>query len=153
MTKSARVVAALAGLVLSVTYAGCAHSTGGKPVAVKAPATATLPPLPTPLTRIPLPTASTPAPGGPPVGTATMKVMGAPDTPVTITYRINGEPEQTETNVRLPWERQYAVYDEVETSVSADAGDEELTCTIILDGKLASFKTEPRPTCSFAYYG
>lgn len=82
-----------------------------------------------------------------------MKVMGAPDTPVTITYRINGEPEQTEPNVMLPWERQYPVYDEVQTSVTADAGDEELTCTITMGDKLASFKTEAHPTCSFAYYG
>lgn len=82
-----------------------------------------------------------------------MKVIGTPDTPVTITYRINGEPEQTETNVFLPWEKQYPVYEEVPTSVTADAGDEELTCTITMDGKLASFTTEARPTCSFAYYG
>ena len=51
------------------------------------------------------------------------------------------------------WEKQYPVYDEIQTSVTADAGDAELIGTIIMDGKLVSFVTEPRLTCSFAYYG
>ncbi|MGB3331592.1 MAG: hypothetical protein WBA79_02160 [Mycobacterium sp.] len=93
------------------------------------------------------------APAGSPVGTATMKVLGAADVPVSITYRINGGPQQTESNVSLPWEKSYPVYDEVETSVTADAGDAALSCTITMDGMLAAFKTEARPTCSFAYYG
>lgn len=93
------------------------------------------------------------APAGSPVGTATMKVLGTADVPVSITYRINGGPQQTESNVSLPWEKSYPVYDEVETSVTADAGDAALSCTITMDGMLAAFKTEARPTCSFAYYG
>ncbi|PQM50181.1 hypothetical protein C5U48_21730 [Mycolicibacter virginiensis] len=82
-----------------------------------------------------------------------MKVLGSADGPVSISYRINGGPQQTESNVTLPWEKNYPVYDEVETSVTADAGDATLSCTITMDGMLAAFKTEARPTCSFAYYG
>ncbi|WP_245845464.1 hypothetical protein [Mycobacterium arosiense] len=100
------------------------------------------------------PSAQSPAaPAGPPVGTAVMKVSGG-SAPVTIRYRINGGPEQTETNVPLPWEKQYPVYNEVESQVSADGGDTPLTCTIIMDGdKLVSLKSEPRPACIFAYWG
>lgn len=93
------------------------------------------------------------APTGQPVGTAIMKVSGG-SAPVTIRYRINGGPEQTETNVPLPWEKQYSVYNELESQVSADGGDVALTCTIIMDGdKLVSLKSEPRPVCNFAYWG
>lgn len=93
------------------------------------------------------------APTGQPVGTAVMKVSGG-SSPVTIRYRINGGPEQTETNVPLPWEKQYSVYNEVESQVTADGGEVALTCTIIMNGdKLVSLKTEPRPACSFAYWG
>ena len=93
------------------------------------------------------------APTGPPVGTAVMKVMGG-NAPVTIRYQINGGQEQTETGVSLPWAKEYPVYDKIETSVTADGGDIELICTITMDGdKLVSFKTEKRPTCSFAYWG
>lgn len=88
---------------------------------------------------------------GPQIGTATMRVSGAPG-PVMLRYKINGGPEQTETGVTLPWEKQYPVYNEISTSVTADAGDTAVTCTITMDGKLLSFKTEPRPTCSFAYF-
>jgi glycerate-2-kinase len=92
-------------------------------------------------------------PTGQPVGTAVMKVSGG-SAPVTIRYRINGGPEQTEANVPLPWEKQYAVYNEVESQVTADGGDAALTCTITMDGdKLVSLKSEPRPTCNFAYWG
>jgi hypothetical protein len=91
------------------------------------------------------------APTGPPVGTATMQVSGGAG-PVTIKYQINGGPEQTETNVTLPWEKQYPVYNEIESSVTADAGDTELSCNIIMDGKLVALKSEPHPTCSFAYF-
>ncbi|MGV0750273.1 hypothetical protein [Mycolicibacter minnesotensis] len=93
------------------------------------------------------------APAGSPVGTATMTVLGSADGPISISYRINGGPQQTESNVTLPWEKSYPVYDEVETSVTADAGDAALSCTITMDGMLAAFKTEAHPTCSFAYYG
>jgi len=99
--------------------------------------------------------ASTPpatADPGPQIGTATMRVSGATG-PVTIRYQINGGPQATETGVTLPWEKQYPVYDEVSTSVTADGGDDPITCTITMDGKLLSFTSEPRPTCSFAYYG
>jgi hypothetical protein len=95
--------------------------------------------------------AASPSPTGQPVGTATMKVSGVG--PVTIRYQINGGAEQVESDVALPWEMQYLVYDEIVTSVTADGGDAELTCSIIMDGMLAALKTEPRPTCSFAYYG
>lgn len=97
-------------------------------------------------------TSTPPAPTGKPVGTAVMRVGGDSE-PVTIRYRINDGPEQTETNVMLPWEKQYDVYNEVESEVTADGGDTELTCSIIMDGKLVAFKSEPPPTCSFAYYG
>jgi hypothetical protein len=95
---------------------------------------------------------SSPTPTGQPITTAAMKISGGAG-PVTIRYQVNGAPEQTETNVTLPWEKQYPVYDEIPSSVTADGGDTELICTIIMDGNLVSFKTEPRPTCSFAYYG
>jgi hypothetical protein len=80
-----------------------------------------------------------------------MQVRGAAS-PVTITYQINAGPKQTETDVTLPWEKQYPVYNEIESSVTADGGDTALTCTIIMDGKLLALKSEPRPTCSFAYF-
>lgn len=116
------------------------HSTGG--VGTTSQIATSTPPAPT-----------SAAPTGPPVGTAVMKVSGG-GAPVTIRYRINGGPEQTETNVPLPWEKQYSVYNEVESQVSADGGDAPLTCTIIMDGdKLVSLKSEPRPTCTFAYWG
>lgn len=93
------------------------------------------------------------APSGAPVGTAVMKVSCG-SAPVTIRYRINGGPEETEANVALPWEKQYPVYNELESKVSADGGDTALTCTIIMDGdKVVAFKSEPRPACSFAYWG
>lgn len=92
-------------------------------------------------------------PTGPPVGTAVMKVTGG-SAPVTIRYRINGGAEQTETNVTLPWEKQYPVYDELESEVAADGGSTALTCTIMMDGdKLVSFKTEVNPVCNFSYWG
>lgn len=98
-------------------------------------------------------TGSAAEPTGDPVGTAVMKVSGD-GAPVTIRYRINGGAEQTETDVTLPWEKQYPVYEELESRVAADGGDAGLTCTIIMDGdKLVSFKTEPRPVCNFAYWG
>ncbi|WIM89177.1 hypothetical protein PT015_06910 [Candidatus Mycobacterium wuenschmannii] len=92
------------------------------------------------------------ADSGPQIGTAKIQVIGGAG-PVTLRYQINGAPEQTETGVTLPWEKDYPVYNEISSSVTADAGDTALTCTITMDGKLLSFKTEPRPTCSFAYYG
>jgi hypothetical protein len=80
-----------------------------------------------------------------------MNVSGG-SAPVTIRYRINGGSEQTETNVPLPWEKQYPVYNELESQVTADGGDASLT--IVMDGdKVVSFKSEPRPTCNFAYWG
>jgi predicted small secreted protein len=144
----------LAMVVVALAATGC-NTTGGKPVAANSPAVhssaaTTAPSAPT----SPSSTSSkTPAaaPTGPPVGTATMQVSGAAG-PVTIKYQINGGPEQTETNVTLPWEKQYPVYNQIESSVTADAGDTELSCNIIMDGKLVALKSEPRPTCSFAYF-
>jgi hypothetical protein len=139
----------LAAVVVALAAAGC-DTTGGKPVAADSAgahssAAATAPSAPT--------SSKTPAaaPTGPPVGTATMQVSGAAGQ-VTIKYQINGGPEQTETDVTLPWEKQYPVYNEIESSVTADAGDTVLNCSIIMDGKLVALKSEPRPTCSFAYF-
>lgn len=103
-------------------------------------------------TRTTAATSVAPTPTGEPIGTATMSMSGA-TRPVTITYSINGGPEQTEADVVLPWSKDYPVYPELDTWVKAADGDAEMTCTITMDGKLASFKTEPRPTCSFAYWG
>ena len=97
-------------------------------------------------------TPQTSTPSGPPVGTATMQVTGGSGS-VTIRYTINGGPEETETGVTLPWQKDYPVYDKLQTSVSADAGDAALLCTITMDGKLLSVINEPRPTCNFAYWG
>jgi hypothetical protein len=145
----------LAVLVIALAATGC-NTTGGKPVAADSTAAHTSAPAtnsgtaqaPSATTSSKTPAA---APTGPPVGTATMQVSGGAG-PVTIKYQINGGPEQTETNVTLPWEKQYPVYNEIESSVTADAGDTELSCNIIMDGKLVALKSEPRPTCSFAYF-
>lgn len=141
------VTVGLAG-VLAV---GCG-TTPGKPVAqttsASAPSRDTTEPT---RTTTESPTAA--APTGAPVGTAVMKVIGG-TAPVTIRYRVNGGAEQTESNVALPWEKQYSVYDKLESEVAADGGSAELTCTIIMDGdKLVSFKTEVKPVCNFSYWG
>ncbi|AZG44498.1 hypothetical protein [Gordonia insulae] len=99
-------------------------------------------------------TQTTPAPTtptGPAVGTATMQVTGSGQ--ATVRYSVNGAAEQTESDVSLPWQKQFPVYDELETTISADGGAAELSCTITMDGKLVAYKTEPRPTCEFAYWG
>jgi hypothetical protein len=99
----------------------------------------------------PTPTVATPT--GAPVGTATMKVTGGGGA-VTIRYRINGAPEQTEANVSLPWEKSYSVYDQLESQVTADGGDAALSCTIVMNGdKVVALQSGPRPTCNFAYWG
>ena len=141
----------LAVVFLALAATGC-KTTEGKPVAAgsaaaQSSATTTGPAAPAPTSS----TTPTATPTGPPVGTATMQVRGDAG-PVTITYQINGSPKQTETGVTLPWEKQYPVFNEIESSVTADAGDAELSCTITMDGKLLAYKTEPRPTCSFAYF-
>jgi hypothetical protein len=144
----------LALVVVALAATGC-NTTGGKPAAAdSAAARSSAAATNSPMTTAPASTSSkTPAaaPTGPPVGTATMQVSGAAGR-VTIKYQINGGPEQTETDVTLPWEKQYPVYNEIESSVTADAGDSELSCNIIMDGKLVALKSEPRPTCSFAYF-
>jgi hypothetical protein len=136
-------------VVVALAAAGC-NTTGGKPVAADSAAahSSAAATAPSASTSSKTPAA---APTGPPVGTATMQVSGAAG-PVTIKYQINGGPVQTETDVTLPWEKQHPVYNEIESSVSADAGDTELSCNIIMDGKLVALKSEPRPTCSFAYF-
>jgi hypothetical protein len=142
-----------AGLIVSIVLVGvaptaCTKSTTGQAVhATRGGGTTS------PIATSSPPGSTSTAPTGQPVGTAVMKVSGG-SAPVTIRYRINGGPEQTEANVPLPWEKQYSVYNEVESQVSADGGDAALTCTIIMDGdKLVSLKSEPRPTCTFAYWG
>ncbi|MGN7778837.1 hypothetical protein ACTJJE_04870 [Mycolicibacterium sp. 22603] len=143
-----RITGLLGAFVVTAALVGCG-STDGRPTAAPASESSTSA-QPTSTTE-PTTTQTSPTPEGPPIGTATMQVRGG-TAPVTITYQINGEPEQTETNVTLPWEKQYPVYDKVQSSVRADGGDTELICAIIMDGNLVSFVTEPRPTCSFAYY-
>lgn len=93
-------------------------------------------------------------PAGPPVGQAVMKVVGTSNGPVTIHYQINGGPEQTETDVTLPWQKSYPVFAELESKVGADAAGTSLVCTITMDGdKLVSFQSRPQPVCNFAYWG
>jgi hypothetical protein len=131
-------------VAVGIAPTGCTKTTAPPPGTTSSLGTSqsTAPPAPTSV-----------APTGAPVGTAVMKVSGG-SAPVTIRYRINGGPEQTETSVPLPWEKQYPVYNELESQVTADGGDAALSCTIIMNGdKLVSFKSEPRPTCNFAYWG
>jgi hypothetical protein len=140
--------------VLTAAAAGCAD-TEGIPTAESeatrsAPATTRTTTTTTATTATTTAGAASPAPTGPPLGTATMKVTGADR--ATIRYRINGAAEQVLPDVALPWEMPYPVFDKVQSSFSADGGDTALTCSIIMDGMLAAFTTEPRPTCSFAYY-
>lgn len=147
-----RYASVLAAAVIAVAATGCT-GTEGKPIAesTSAPsevATTTAPSLSSTAATAPEPAPATPT--GQPIGTATMRVSGAEQ--ATIRFQINGGAEQIEPNAALPWEMQYPVYNEIQTSVTADAGDVALTCSIIMDGQLAAFKTEPRPTCSFAYY-
>jgi hypothetical protein len=154
-----------AGFVLGVaivTIAATGCATEGKPTHAESAgnrslATATsseTPSVTTPQTSSATVTSEplAPTPIGQPVGTATMEVVGGVGV-ATIRYQINGGPEQTETNVTLPWAKQYCVYNEVQSSVTADAGESELTCSITMDGKLLAFKSQSRPTCSFAYWG
>ena len=91
------------------------------------------------------------SPAGQPVGTAVMKVTGSGQ--ATIRYRINGGDEQTEADVALPWERQYPVYDKLESSVTAESGGASLMCSIMMGDQLVAYKNEPGATCEFAYWG
>src|ERR1700728_3627939 len=139
------------GVMVSVVAAGVTATGCTKTTAPPAGTTSTLGTSQTTKAAPPAPTSV--APTGAPVGTAVMKVSGG-SAPVTIRYRINGGPEQTETSVPLPWEKQYPIYNELESQVTADGGDAALSGTIIMNGdKLVSFKSEPRPTCNFAYWG
>lgn len=140
------------GVMVSVAAVGFA-ATGCTKTVAPPPATTSSSVTSQTTKAAPPPPSTSAAPTGAPVGTAVMKVSGG-SAPVTIRYRINGGPEQTEANVPLPWEKQYPVYNELESQVVADGGDTPLSCTITMNGdKLVSFKTEPRPTCSFAYWG
>lgn len=136
--------------LIVVVAAGCSKTATGTPVADPA---ATTESSVAPKTRASA-TSTAPRPDqSAPVGSAVMSVTGGSG-PVTISYRINGGPEQTETNVFLPWEKRYPVYEKLESEVTADGGDTSLICTIIMEGDmLVSFKSEPRPTCNFAYWG
>jgi hypothetical protein len=143
--------AALAAAFVSVVaVGGCSATTTGTPMGINAGTTPTTYASATPSASAT--TSAAPTPTGPPIGQATMKVLVGEAT-VTIRYRINGGAEQTETNVTLPWEKEYPVYDKIGSSVTAEGGDEKLICTIIMDGLLVAFVTEPNPTCSFAYWG
>jgi hypothetical protein len=156
MANRSATAVVLAVFVVALAATGC-NTTEGKPVAADSAAAHSSAATKSPMSTAQAPPATTSsqtpaaAPTGPPVGTATMQVSGAAG-PVTIKYQINGGPVQTETDVTLPWEKQYPVYNEIESSVTADAGDTELSCNIIMDGKLVALKSEPRPTCSFAYF-
>lgn len=130
----------LAAVLITAGATGCAGVEGTPTMAPAQSQTATT-------TSEPSPTSLT----GQPIGNATMKVSGP--SLATIRYQINGGVEQIESDVTLPWEMEYPVYNEVASSVTADGGDAELTCSIIMGDMLAAFKTEARPTCSFAYYG
>jgi hypothetical protein len=139
-----------AGCLAVAALSGCSTTTTGTPTTAGAGKTPT---SHAPATPSASPTTSaSPTLTGPPVGTATMKVVGGA-TPVTIRYRINDGAEQTETNVMLPWEKEYPVYDKIESSVTAEGGDGELSCSIIMADNLVAFVTESNPTCSFAYWG
>lgn len=146
---------ALVTLVAVVAAAAGCSTTQGTPVAAKSvtgASTSTASAAPTTTAATTTTSAAPAPPAGPPISTATMRV-GSGTGPVTIRYQINGGAEQTVTGATLPWEKQYPVYDKIQSSVTADGGDAEITCSIIMDGMLVAFKTEPRPTCSFAYYG
>ena len=131
-----------AGLLAVCTFlAGCTTSTGGTAVPDGG---STAPAAESPAPASPAPT------GGRVVGTAVMRVTGSA-APVTIRYRINGGPEQVETVQALPWERSFEARDQVSSSVTADGGDEILTCTIMMGSMLVGFKVDPRPTCTFYY--
>ena len=142
----------LAAITVSAALAvGCGTPTG-TPVAQTTAATSSARDTTEP-TRTTSESPKAAEPTGTPVGTAVMKVIGG-TAPVTIRYRVNGGDEQTESNVTLPWEKQYSVYEELESEVAADGGSAELTCTITMDGdKLVSYKTEVNPVCNFSYWG
>jgi hypothetical protein len=151
--KNRLAVGFVLGIAVTVAATGCS-TTKGKPTPADSsasPSRATATSSET-SSATAAPETPAPTPTGQPVGTATMQVLGGVGV-ATIRYQINGGPEQSETNVTLPWEKQYPVYNEVQSSVTADAGDAELTCSITMDGKLLAFKTQSRPTCSFAYWG
>lgn len=142
----------LAAITVSATLAVGCGTTTGTPVAQTTAATSSARYTTEP-TRTTSESPKAAEPTGTPVGTAVMKVIGG-TAPVTIRYRINGGDEQTESNVTLPWEKQYSVYEELESEVAADGGSAELTCTITMDGdKLVSYKTEVNPVCNFSYWG
>lgn len=147
MTNRASTVAVPTLLALTAILAGCSTPTAHTPSA----STTAAPP--TSATSTTTTTANT-TPSGPPVGTATMQMLGTGSGPVTIRYQINGGPEQVDNNVTLPWSKDYPVYNELSSSVTAEgAGQNVLTCSIIMDGKLLAFRSEPNATCAFAYWG
>ncbi len=69
--------------------------------------------------------------------------------PVTIRYRINGQPEQTDADVTTPWTKDYPVYPKVETTVAVQG---QAMCTITLKAMVVSFQPGPNPKCSYAHY-
>lgn len=131
--------------MIAAVVTGCINpETTGEATETTTPATTTTSVEPTTSTGFP-------TPAGAPVGTATMEVTGGTG-PATIRYSINGAAEQVETDVTLPWTKDYPVYDRVSSYVSAEGAAS--MCTIILDGtKLMDFQSEADPTCSFAHWG
>lgn len=122
-----RLAAVSAAIALTGVIAGCGSSTSSAPAASGATDAATIAPI----------------------GTATMEVQGTGT--ATVKYKINGDDEVVEQNVPLPWSKVYDVVPKLSTSVTAD-GAGASGCTIMMDGKLAAYVTQPNPTCTFAYY-
>ncbi|WP_431236055.1 hypothetical protein ACQ856_30210 (plasmid) [Mycolicibacterium psychrotolerans] len=156
MTNRTAAVAAAILVSLPGYLAGCSTTAGtpqSSPTAGSGTVTNTSDSTPMPSTPSASPSTAA-APSGPPVGTATMQILGTGAGPVTIRYQINDGPEQVEPNVTLPWSKDYPVYDKLTSSITAEgAGDSVLTCSIIMDGKLLAFRSEPNAKCTFAYWG
>lgn len=127
--------AASAAVALLLTGCGSTDSdTGGTEAASSVPGAASEP-------------AATPT--GAPIGTATIEIQGSGT--ATVRYSINGGAEQVEENAALPWSKEYEVYPKINTTARAE-GAGTTGCTIIMDGNLVSYVSEPNPECSFAYY-
>ncbi|WP_168700788.1 hypothetical protein [Gordonia paraffinivorans] len=138
-----------AGLSLTLAaVAGC--STGGEPSAESARADSSWAARSSEAMAAPGPTTEADAtPAGTPVGTATMEVQGSGT--AVIRYRINGGPEEVESNAALPWKKEYPVYPKIESTVSAEGPGAD-GCTITLSGLMVSFKAEANPTCGYSHY-
>ncbi|MDP0398997.1 hypothetical protein [Tsukamurella strandjordii] len=136
-------------LAACLAITGCSETVSGT---ATAPETLSATAIPTSTNTVPAPgtTTSAPPPGAV-VGTAVMRLIGGAGA-VTIRFRINGGPEQTVT-ATTPWEQTFEVRDRMPTQFTADGGDAELTCTIMMGEMLVALVSQPRPTCGFQYFG